>query len=118
MYNLAGKMLIAMPHMEDIRFRGGIVYIYQHNGEGTLGLMLNKVIEKPIFSLIIQKENIENLTDVNVPVVLGGPVETNKGFVLHTSDYMDSDTHVIDARYCITSGTDIIKAIVNGVGPR
>lgn len=125
--NLEGQLLIAMPGMSDERFARSVVYICAHSDEGAMGLIINKPKDNLFFgdlleqiSLVDNDEPVElSELDARRPVHTGGPVETERGFVLHSPDYYtESATMAITDGICLTATTDILKAIASGSGPQ
>ncbi|MCB1490406.1 MAG: YqgE/AlgH family protein [Rhodobiaceae bacterium] len=123
---LDGKMLIAMPHMSDARFQRTVVYICAHSAEGAMGLVLNRPATSISFAdLLRQLDVVPADQEIVLPAAAqaikvrrGGPVETGRGFVLHSSDYYrDSSTLQIDDGVSLTATLDILKAIVEDAGP-
>lgn len=113
-----GKFLIAMPGMQDERFAQSVVYMCAHGPEGAMGLVINKPIDSITFPDLLSQ------LDINVPpagqgieVLFGGPVETGRGFVLHSPDYMHDATMVVGDDVALTATVDILKAIAEGAGP-
>jgi putative transcriptional regulator len=124
---LDGQCLIAMPGMRDERFQRTVVYLCAHSDEGAMGLVLNRSApDLQLSDLLVQlgivaHENAIRLHPSGQPVQVlrGGPVETGRGFVLHSSDYYaDASTLPIDDGVCLTHTIDILKAIATGDGPR
>ncbi|WP_035000257.1 YqgE/AlgH family protein [Bartonella tamiae] len=122
---LNNHLLIAMPSMADERFKRAIIYICAHGDEGAVGLVLNKKLETTFPDLlirlgIINEERKPFLSDraKTLPVLNGGPVERNRGFVLHTNDYFCRATMTIASGLCLTSTTDVLKAISGDNGPK
>ena len=116
---LIGKMLIAMPGMGDPRFARSVVYMCAHSSDGAMGLIVNKCAEELVWSDLFEKLDIP-IGKVNGPrpVHFGGPVETARGFVLHSSDYHAEDaTMTVDDTTSMTATLDILHAIAMGVGP-
>jgi putative transcriptional regulator len=123
---LDGKMLIAMPGMRDERFIQTVIYVCAHSNEGAMGIIVNKRASDVSFpellvklNVIPQEERIQLPPDAqSVTVLRGGPVETQRGFVLHSSDYyMENSTLPIDDGVCLTATLDVLKAIATGSGP-
>lgn len=125
---LDGQLLIAMPGMADTRFARSIVYLCAHNSaEGAMGIVVNQlepeVSLKDLFvqlGIIAEDESGEMTGPVTeMHVHRGGPVETGRGFVLHTSDFIiDGATLRIGGNVCLTSTLEILRAIAGGEGPR
>lgn len=125
--SLKGKILIAMPDMEDSRFHRTIIYICEHSPKGTMGLILNRSMQSMSFIDVLQQVHVlEEDSTVLLPsaanrimVHKGGPVETGRGFVLHSSDYhLDQVTHQIDEDISLTETLEILKALASGEGPQ
>ena len=123
---LDGQMLIAMPSMRDERFTGTVVYICAHSSDGAMGIVINQPAPDIDFPELLVKleiipaaERIQLRPDArSMQILKGGPVETQRGFVLHTPDYfMENSTLPIDERVCLTAKLDILKAIADGSGP-
>jgi putative transcriptional regulator len=123
---LDGQMLIAMPAMGDERFERSLIYICAHSDEGAMGIVVNQVAGNINFSdLLVQLEVIPAADRIVLPqraetvkVLKGGPVETGRGFVLHSADfYIENSTLPIDEGVCLTATVDILKAIAQGGGP-
>lgn len=120
---LDGQLLVAMPLMTDKRFARSVVYMCVHNDEGAMGLIINQRAPHIDFPDLLERLAIKppgRDKGMLLPrtVHVGGPVETGRGFVLHTSDYMASDaTLEIGGGVCLTATIDILKAIASGKGP-
>jgi putative transcriptional regulator len=124
---LDGQMLIAMPTMGDDRFARSVIYVCAHSNEGAMGIIVNQPAAHITFpDLLVQLDVIpaEDLIQLptqagGVKVLKGGPVDTQRGFVLHSSDFfIESSTLPIDEGVCLTATLDILKAIARGDGPR
>jgi putative transcriptional regulator len=116
---LTGMLLVAMPSMPDQRFARSVIYICAHSDEGAMGLVVNQVAGNVTFPHVIGQLGIEaSEACADTPVHVGGPVETSRGFVLHTSDYVQESTLVIDDTFALTATVDVLRAIADGSGPR
>ncbi len=124
---LDGQMLIAMPTMRDERFARSLIYVCAHSSEGAMGIVVTQPAPNIRFSeLLVQLEVIPAAELIQLPpragvikVLKGGPVETGRGFVLHSSDfYIENSTLPIDDGICLTATLDILKAIARGKGPQ
>ena len=124
---LDGQFLIAMPTMQDKRFARTVVYVCAHSAEGAMGIMVNQPAAQITFrDLLVQLDIIPEGPEIRLPaparrmqVHRGGPVETGRGFVLHSADYfIENSTLPIDDGICLTATLDILKAIARGDGPR
>src|SRR5262249_43437618 len=124
---LDGQMLIAMPTMRDERFARALIYVCAHSSEGAMGIVVNQPAPNIRFSeLLVQLEVIPAAELIQLPqragvikVLKGGPVETGRGFVLHSADfYIENSTLPSDDGFCLTATLDILKAIARGRGPQ
>ena len=124
---LDGQMLIAMPTMGDERFTRTVIYMCAHSSEGAMGIIVNQPAAHITFpDLLVQLEVIPPANLIQLPpraggvrVLKGGPVETGRGFVLHSADFfIENSTLPIDEGVCLTATLDILKAIARGDGPR
>ncbi len=123
---LDGQMLIAMPAMSDERFARSVIYVCAHSTEGAMGIVVNQPAQNIKFpDLLVQLEVIPAGERIQLPdqaedvkVLKGGPVETGRGFVLHSADFfIENSTLPIDDGICLTATLDILKAIARGDGP-
>jgi putative transcriptional regulator len=123
---LDGQMLIAMPAMSDERFTRAVIYVCAHSTEGAMGIIVNQPAQNIKFpDLLVQLEVIPAAERIQLPgraedvkVLKGGPVETGRGFVLHSADFfIENSTLPIDEGICLTATLDILKAIARGNGP-
>ena len=124
---LDGQMLLAMPGIGDPRFERSLIYLCAHSEEGAMGIIVNKHAEDITFpdllgrlGIISEGEQIDlpgNVREMQVHV--GGPVETGRGFVLHTTDYFAAEcTLPIDSSIGLTATLDVLRAIASGEGPK
>lgn len=118
---LAGQILIAMPSMSDPRFARTVIYLCAHNADGAMGLVLNRVISSITFRDLLEELKVEEAADARTssPAIhFGGPVETGRGFVLHSADYVGPDSMPLTGKLALTATVDILKAIAAGQGPQ
>lgn len=117
--DLTGSMLIAMPGMTDMRFAQAVVYLCDHSSKGAMGLIVNKPAIDMSFADLLEQLDIEVKTPLDgVKVYFGGPVETGRGFVLHSPDYQsDLRTLQVHAEIALTPTLDVLEDIAAGRGP-
>ncbi len=117
--NLKNQYLLATPSIKDPLFASSIVYLCEHNAEGCMGMVINHLSDQNLGSLFKQLDidcNDENIRQR--PVFIGGPVNLQQGFVLHTPPCdWDRSLRVTD-EICLTSSKDILEAIARGNGPQ
>ncbi|MGN6517256.1 MAG: YqgE/AlgH family protein [Rhizomicrobium sp.] len=116
---MEGKLLIALPGMPDPRFEKSVIFICAHSGEGAMGLIINKPIEGLGFHELVKNLDIRVTADApDAPVLFGGPVETGRGFVLHSGDYESGDSTLqVTNEVSLTATVDILRAMAEGRGP-
>ncbi|MBD2747149.1 YqgE/AlgH family protein [Microvirga sp. BT688] len=123
---LDGQLLVAMPGMMDERFARAVVFICAHSSEGAMGIILNRPAANVTMpDLLVQLEIVPEVERIRLPqkvgtmqVLMGGPVETSRGFVLHSPDFhLAQSTLPIDDGICLTATIDILRAIAAGRGP-
>jgi putative transcriptional regulator len=126
--NLTNHFLIAMPGLQDPLFEHSVVYLCEHSQRGALGLVINKPSEIDLKGLFDKVELPLTRTDLQkTPVFVGGPVQTERGFVLHEATFADdakpehpvyASTLVIPGGLEMTTSRDVLEAISTGSGPR
>jgi putative transcriptional regulator len=115
---LTGQLLIAMPTMADPRFAHAVIYMCSHGPNGAMGLVLNRLFGETNFRALLDQLNIKSsIQTPDLPVHFGGPVETGRGFVLHSSDYLREGTSRIDDTIHLSATIEILQAISDGGGP-
>lgn len=119
MQDLTGQLLVAMPAMGDPRFQNAVIYICAHSEDGTLGLIVNKPLPDLSFADLAEQLDLENAARRDLRLYFGGPVEPQRGFVLHSMDYQcEGATIPVAAEIGMTATQDILEAIAAGGGPR
>jgi len=124
---LEGQFLIAMPSMADNRFEHSVIYLCSHSDQGAMGLIVNQVAKHlSLQELLIQLDIVDDDNAIRLPprvrdmhVYKGGPVEIERGFVLHSDDFhLNQSTLSIDNGICLTATLEILRALAEGTGPR
>lgn len=129
---LDGHFLIAMPGMDDERFERTVIFVCAHSQDGAMGFILNRPqpvqFQELLDNLDIEKgggdKEHDSLTNAvgdrarDFPIQLGGPVDSGRGFVLHSDDYMSESTMPVNDDLCLTATVDILRAIKEGRGPK
>jgi putative transcriptional regulator len=116
--SLAGQLLVAMPGMTDPNFKQSVTYICEHTENGALGLLINQPMDMAISEVLEQLDMAPtNASTLEQPVLRGGPVQIERGFVLHeASSEWDSTTEVGESIY-VTTSSDILADVASGKGP-
>jgi putative transcriptional regulator len=116
---LVGRFLVAAPSMPDARFQRCVVFMCKHDDDGALGIVVNNKVEDLPLGQVYKQLGIEvpKAADLQ-PVLFGGPVETARGLVLHSSEYKRDETLLIEGGLALTASVEILKDMANGSGPR
>ena len=116
---LSGQLLIAMPSMVDPRFEKSVIYICAHNSDGAMGLLVNRPIEDLSFPQLLGQLEID-LSAGNIVRArdVWGPIEQGRGFVLHSPDYLQDASLVVDENVVLTSTVEVLQAIAEEVDPK
>lgn len=125
--SLCGQLLIAMPSLDDPNFSETVIYMCAHSEEGAMGIIINRQADNIDFESLLEKiftpEGDQQITltqeSQKAPFIhLGGPMETGRGFVLHSPDYHSKEhTYNVNETFSLTATLDILKAIAKGEGP-
>jgi putative transcriptional regulator len=116
---MTGQLLVAMPQMRDARFTRSVIYVCAHTSDGAMGLVVNRLVGSLTFPDLLQQLNIDSHgMGEHIRIRSGGPVETGRGFVLHSTDYVDDATLKVGEAVGLTATIDILKDIASGSGPR
>lgn len=113
-----GQVLLAMPAMSDPRFERSVIYICAHNAEGAMGIVINKTLDSIDFRELLGELDIptdENSKDIAVH--FGGPVENQRGFVLHSNEYQNPETLFVDENVGLTATVKVLRDLASGNGP-
>jgi len=117
-HNLTNHFLIAMPALEDPNFSRTVTYVCEHNDEGALGIVINRPSELTLRDLLSHMEiELPASAGRDVPVFVGGPVQRERGFVLHPPGGGWEATMEIDGAVAITTSRDVLEAMADGSGP-
>jgi putative transcriptional regulator len=119
---LTGKLLLAMPNMEDSRFHRAVIFICSHDEKGAMGLVINHTLPELSFYDLVDQLKIQSdikidLHKIKFPVMNGGPVESARGFLLHSADFKRMETTTVNDHYGITGTVEALKDVVRGQGP-
>ena len=114
-----GQVLLAMPAMTDPRFERSVIYICAHNEGGAMGIVINKTLNSIDFRDLLKELDIPtDPTTRNITVHFGGPVENQRGFVLHSLDYEHAELLVVEGLVGLSATLDILRDLAQGSGPK
>jgi putative transcriptional regulator len=117
--SLAGQFLIATPSMGDPRFERTVILMVRHDRDGAFGIVVNRpVAERPLAEILGALGEQTTAVSGVVRIFVGGPVQTELGFIIHSSDYDRPGTVAIDSRMAMTSSREILRDIGEGKGPQ
>jgi putative transcriptional regulator len=117
--NLTHHFLIAMPNMADPHFSRTLTYICEHNEQGALGLVVNRPLDMTLSKLLEQVSfSVTSRDCASIPIHFGGPVQTDRGFVLHAPLGQWQSTLAVGSDIGLTTSKDILQAAARGEGPR
>jgi putative transcriptional regulator len=115
---LTGKLLAAMPSMSDPRFAKALIFLCAHDANGAMGIAINNELTNIPLSLLLSQLSLPTADDFeDFPVLQGGPVETARGLLLHSSDVLKTESIRIDRDFAVTGTIEALREIVAGVGP-
>ncbi|NNM77621.1 hypothetical protein HJG53_11940 [Sphingomonas sp. ID1715] len=115
---LTGQLLLAMPGIGDPRFERAVIAVCMHDERGALGIGIGRLAPRLGLHTLLEQFEIPTGDAPDTPVHLGGPVEPQRGFVLHSLDWGGQDTMEVDGRFALTNTVDVLRAIAEGKGPR
>lgn len=114
---LANQFLVATPSQSDTSFSRSVIYVCEHHAQGTVGLIINRPMKYSL-DLVFDQLNIESRTNIHIPLLFGGPVQPERGFVLHRPfGEWQSSLELIHNDVTITTSNDIIRALADDKGP-
>ncbi len=114
---LTGQLLLAMPGMADPRFEKAVIAMCMHDENGALGIGLGRIVPRIGFYELLRQLEIEPGLAPDVPIHVGGPVEPQRGFILHSLDWGGQESMNVAGRWGLTATLDILRAIAEGKGP-
>ena len=116
--NLTNQFLIAMPSLKDPNFERTVTYICAHNEEGAMGIVINKPLDIGLGEIFDQMDISTTNPDTNNKLIFhGGPVYTDRGFILHQANEEWDSSIIVSDDICVTTSKDILEAIAKGDGP-
>ena len=117
--NLTGQVLNSMPSLEDERFFKTVIYICAHSNEGAMGIIINKKIDYDLYPDLLEQLGIDKpIENKKLFIRYGGPVESGRGFVLHSDEIMRKETLSIDKGIALTSTSEFFDDLAKGNGPK
>jgi putative transcriptional regulator len=114
---LVGQLLLAMPGIGDARFDKAVIAMCVHDDNGALGIGLGRIVPRIGFHDLLRQLDIDPGVAPDVAIHLGGPVEPQRGFLLHSPDWGGQESISVAGRWALTATLDILKAIAEGRGP-
>jgi putative transcriptional regulator len=116
---LTGQLLIAMPSMNTPHFSQAVIYVCAHTPDGAMGIVLNRPLASPSFGDLLAQLDVTPVPPARqIDLFRGGPVDSARGFVLHSADWTGDGSLMVDPHVALTASLDVLKAIADGGGPR
>jgi putative transcriptional regulator len=115
---LSGQFLLAMPGMGDPRFEKAVIAMCVHDENGALGIGLGRIVPRITFHDLLKQLDIDPGVAPDVPIHLGGPVEPQRGFLLHSTEWGGPESIQVGDRWTLSATLEILRAIAEGRGPR
>jgi putative transcriptional regulator len=115
--SLQGQLLLAMPGIGDPRFEQAVIAMCIHGPDGAMGVGVGRIMPRLGLHALLGQLDIAPGVAPDAPIHLGGPVEPQRGFVLHTPDWKGEDTMAVSPRLAVTTTLDVLRAIADGTGP-
>ena len=117
--NLTGQIIVSTPSLQEDRFHKTVIYMCAHSSEGSMGIIINKKIDYDLYPDILEQLGIDKpLYNKKLFIRYGGPVESSRGFVLHSDDIIRKESLNIDKGVALTSTTEFFEDLSNGQGPK
>ena len=114
---LTGQLLLAMPGIGDPRFEKAVIAMCVHDENGALGIGLGRIVPRISFHDLLRQLDIEPGVAPDVAIHAGGPVQPQRGFILHSPDWGGDESIQVGGRWALTATLDILRAIAEGRGP-
>ena len=115
---LTNQLLIAMPNLRDPSFARGVAFLCQHGDDGAMGILVNRLSEYRLGDVLAQMNIKSDLSRISeAPVLIGGPVQPERGFVLHAPPGDWESSYKVSERLCVTTSRDVLAAMAQGKGP-
>ncbi len=119
--SLKGHLLIAMPQMNDPRFHRSVIFMCVHDKKGAMGMTINNPLPSPDFKEVLHQVGLAgrevDKKILKTPVLSGGPVQGVSGFLIHSSDFLQKDTIVVDDNFSISGTIDTLRTVISGYRP-
>lgn len=120
---LKSQLLLAMPSMADPRFHKSVILMVQHDAQGAMGIVINNVLPSLKFGGLLAQFDVDIQPDYKdalfaMPVFAGGPVETERGFLIHSREFLTNDTVSLTRDISISTTLAALKALARGAGPK
>ena len=117
--NLTGQFLISMPSLEDERFEKTVIYMCAHSKDGAMGIIINKKIDYDLYPDLLEQLGIDKpMLNKKLLIRYGGPVESGRGFVLHSDEVIQKETLAISKGIALTSTSEFFDDLSKGNGPK
>lgn len=115
---LQGQLLVSTPLITASCFHKSVIYLFAHNHDGAMGVIINQPLEMVNYASLLESENLEINNGDEISVFYGGPVDRSRGFVIHSDDYDSENALFTHEGIAVSANTAILRDMVAGKGPR
>ena len=116
--DLTGQIIVSMPSLQDERFFKTVIYMCAHSSEGSMGIIINKKIDYDLYPNLLEQLGVDKPLNNKLFIRYGGPVESGRGFVLHSDEVIQKETLTIDKGVALTSTSEFFEDLSKGNGPK
>lgn len=116
--SLAGKLLVAAPSLQDHCFTRAVIYLCVHHENGAMGVVVNYPVKNMEIDDIMEQLNMKGASKRDLPVHFGGPIEGNRGFIIHSDEFTANGALYQHSGMTVTSNAEVLRAIADGFGPK
>ena len=117
--DLTGQIIVSMPSLQDPRFSKTVIYICAHSSEGSMGIIINKRIDYDLYPNLLEQLGIDNpIENKKLFILYGGPIESSRGFILHSDEIVRKESLNIDKGIALTSTSEFFDDLAKGNGPK
>ena len=116
--DLTGQIIVSMPALQDERFYRTVIYICAHSPEGSMGIIINKKIDYDLYPDLLEQLGINKMNNKKIFIRYGGPVESGRGFVLHSDDLVRKESLFISKGVALTSTAEFFDDLIANKGPK
>ena len=116
---LTGKLLVAMPAVADPRFQKSVIFVTSHDADGAMGIVINQILPNMTLGDLFEQTGVKtDDSKKNIPVMMGGPVEISRGFLVHTPDYSSAETIIVNDHFRVSATIEALQSFAEHDVPK